>query len=116
MSEEYVTRNELKDIITAMREETRLNIARIEAKEEASEARCQAQIAEIRGEVKEIRGEVKALASTVSSMKDTVNDMKQDIKEIKADMKSLRYNLIGWTIGFAAVVIAGVQVLLAMRG
>ena len=109
MSEEYVTRNELKDIITAMREETRLNIARIEAKEEASEARCQAQIAEI-------RGEVKALAVTVSDMKDTMNDMKQDMKEIKADMKSLRYNLIGWTIGFAAVVIAGVQVLLAMRG
>ncbi len=116
MNEEYVTRNEFSEfmkrteaMIIANREETQANIARIEAKEEASEARCQAQIAEIRGEVKELR-------VTVQDMKETVKDMKSDMAEIKADIKSLRYNLIGWAIGFAAVVIAGIQVLLAVRG
>ena len=98
MSEEYVTNRVLEDF--AKRMDAREEAAR--AREEAHEARTRAEIAEIRGEVKELRV--------------TVQDMKSDMAEIKADIKSVRYNLIGWSIGFAAVVIAGVQVLLAVRG
>ena len=104
MSEEYVTRNEFSEfmkrteaMIIANREETKANIARIEAKEEASEARCQAQIAEIRGEVKELR-------VTVQDIKDTVNDL-----------KSWKYNIASYLIAFCAAALTATSIYLAVK-
>lgn len=87
---------------------------RIEAMMSASEARNAAQIAEIRGEVKElcaeIRGEVKELREHVAGLEEVVLLVANQLNNNQSKLQ----NLLGYMIAGAAVVVAAVQVFLAI--
>ena len=105
MSEEYVTRSEFHETLRRMEEFTKANIARIEAKEEASEARCQALIAEI-------RGEVKAMNARIDGIIDTMNDIKAAVSGVWSKV----WTVAGITVTLSALAIAVVQIWAAMKG
>ena len=78
---------------------------RIEAMMAASEARTAAQIAEIRGEVKELRAIVDGQGDTIAAYIETF-----------AARYSFWQGVLGAVIGGCAIVVAAVQVYLALRG
>ena len=92
MSEEYLRKDTFDE-----------TMKRIEAMMAASEARNAAQIAEIRGEVKELREHVTGLEDVVLLAVNQINDRQNRIQ-----------NLLGYMIAGAAVVVAAVQVFLAV--
>ena len=78
---------------------------RIEAMMAASEARTAAQIAEIRGEVKELRAIVDGQGDTIAAYIETFTAR-----------SSFWQGVLGAVIGGCAIVVAAVQVYLALRG
>ena len=100
MSDEYVR----KDVYDA-------NMAEIRALMAASEARHERLTEEIRGEVRELRGEFKALSQQVEGLADTIAAYVAGF----SNRIAWAFGIFGGMIGLAAVIVAGVQVYLAVK-
>ena len=108
MSEEYVRKDTLE---ATMRE--------IRALMSESEARHRAEIAEIRGEIAEIRGEVKAINAKTEGFADTFTIAIGDITERLSSRERVLgcvFTLMGLSVTLSAIIVAGLQVYLAVRG
>ena len=105
MSEEYVSKDIFNEIIK-----------RMEAMNEAHEERTARIIEEIRGEQKRLDEKIEGAIDTfVIAIQDT-NKRIDDIHSIVNGLTSKIWSVLGIMAGFCAVVIAGVQVWLSLRG
>ncbi|MBQ2617193.1 MAG: hypothetical protein IJF90_10060 [Synergistaceae bacterium] len=92
MSENFVRKDTFEEVMK-----------RIEVMMAASEARNAAQIAEIRGEVKELRAHVEGLENVVLVIADQLNNKSNKLS-----------TLLGVVVAGAAVIVAAVQVFVAV--
>ncbi len=92
--------------------EIRALMAASEAKHNEIAARQNAQIAEIRGEIKEIRRQTEGFADAFGIAINNINH-RLDGRE---KWQMLIFSVMGLAITLAAVVVAGVQVYLALKG
>ncbi|MBQ7154828.1 MAG: hypothetical protein IJR85_04665 [Synergistaceae bacterium] len=84
---------------------------RMETKMEASEARTQSQLSQMRVEIAEIRGDVKALSRQAEGLADTIVAYVSGF----SSRGTFWQFLLGGIIGLSAIIVAGVQVYLAVK-
>ena len=105
--EAYVRKDMFEETIKRIEAVHEASLKEIRAMNAAAEARTAAQIAEIRAEVKvyrtDSRRESESLASDIKAIKDSLSDMKS------------WQGVLGFVITFSAIIIAAVQVYLALK-
>lgn len=118
MADEYVRKDVYAESIRRMEEMMAASEARherltaeIRSEFKAFQSAVKADIQEIRGEVKDIRGDVKALSQQVDGLGDTIVAYVSGF----SSKGSFWQGVLGAIIGLSAIVVAGVQVYLAVK-